>query len=67
MQLSPDVLRGICASPFFCDHIVVLNLHWEKLEVDLNQDGSSKLQDLGLNCLPLLPQCRVTAFGSNKA
>ena len=42
----------------------------KKLEVDLSYDGLAQLQDLGLNCLPLLPQFRVTAFAtqsSNKA
>ena len=29
-------------------------LHWKKLEVDLTQDRLSELQELGLNCLPLL-------------
>ena len=45
---------------------VYCHAHWKKktnkLEVDLNQDGLSQLQDLGLNCLPLLPQYRVTAY-----
>ena len=36
----------------------------KKLEVDLTQAGSPQLQDLGLNCLPLLPQCRVIAFAT---
>ena len=48
----------------------VLVAHWKKVEVDLTQDGLSQLQDLGLNCLPLLPQCRPAAFAtqsSNKA
>ena len=45
----------------------------EKLDTDLTQDWLPQLQDLGLNCLPLLPQYRVfviTAFAtqsSNKA
>ena len=43
---------------------------WKKLEIDLTQDGLLQLQDLGLNSLPRLPQCSVTAFAtqcSNKA
>ena len=36
----------------------------KKLEVDLTHDGLLQLQDLGLNCLPLLPQWRVTAFAT---
>ena len=54
-------------------HLIVSCHTGKKLEVDLTQDGlsqNSQLQDLGLNCLPPLPQYRVTAFVtqcSNKA
>ena len=33
--------------------------HWEKLEVDLTSKVLSQLQDLGLNCIPLVPQCSL--------
>ena len=34
-------------------------IHWKKPDVDLTQDVSPGLQDLGLNCLP---QYRLTAI-----
>ena len=45
-----------------CANSYALMHHWKKLEVDLTQDRSRQLQDIGPYHLPLLPQCRVTAF-----
>ena len=65
--------RGIGLKPHYLKNLVQLNKQtpdWKKLEVDLTPDVLSQLQDLGLNCIPLVPQCRVTSFAtqsSNKA
>ena len=41
-----------------------VEIYWEKLEVNLTQNGLPQLQDL--YHFPLLPQCRVRAFVHSK-
>ena len=57
--------RGIGLKSHYLKNLVQLHkqtpnlYHWEKLEVDLTPDVLSQLQNLGLNCIPLVPQCSL--------
>ena len=42
------------------------SMHWKRLKVDLTQDGSPQLQDVGQYHLPHFPLCSYTQ-SSNKA
>ena len=55
---------GDCSGKMVCQCFLEYAITGKKLEVNLTQNGLPQLQDL--YHLPLLPQCRVTAFVYSK-